>query len=243
MNLATMQFPSAALGRHVTYTAILPEPRHGPGPFPVLYQLHGRSDDHTAWVVFGRLVRHVAPYPLIAVCPDGGVSGWRNRSRGERYEDFVTADLAAHVAASFHVRPGPAAIGGLSMGGGGAIRLGLKHPDLYASIWAHSSGLGTRQRLVDDGASPQEADADDVYGIAERLLQAPPAAGLPRLTMDCGVDDGLVERNRDFHRHLVAIGFPHSYHEHPGAHTWEYWDLHVREALRQHAEVLGIQAA
>lgn len=243
MNFATVQFPSAALGRHVTYTAILPEARHGAGPFPVLYQLHGRSDDHTAWALYGRMVRHAAPYPLLVICPDGGISGWRNRSSHERYEDFVVSDLVAHVAATFHVRPGRAAIGGLSMGGGGAIRLGLKHPDLFCSIWAHSSGLGDRARLLQDGATEEEAAADDVYAIAERLLASPPPAGLPRLSFDCGLDDGLLERNRDFRRHLEAIGFPHAYAEHPGGHTWEYWDLHVREALRQHAEVLGIAGA
>lgn len=243
MNLATMHCRSAALGRHVTYTAILPEARHGAGPFPVLYQLHGRSDDHTAWALHGRLVQHAAPYPLIVVCPDGGISGWRNRGSHERYEDFVTQDLAAHVAATFHVRPGPAAIGGLSMGGAGAIRLGLKHPDLYASIWAHSSGRADGARLAEDGATAEEVAADDAFAVASRLLAAPPASGLPRLSLDCGTEDGLLGANRALHRHLEAIGFPHTYAEHPGAHTWEYWDVHVREALRQHAEVLGIAAA
>ena len=238
-----MQFHSAALGRHVAYTAVLPEPHHGPGPFPVLYQLHGRSDDHTAWVVFGRLVRHLAPYPLIAVCPDGGVSGWRNRSVNEQYEDFVTRDLAAHVAATFHVRAGRAAIGGLSMGGGGALRLGLKHPDLYASIWAHSSAISDAERLRADGASDAAAAADDLPAIADRLLQHPPVVAMPRLSFDCGARDRLVDSNRAFHEHLAKIGFPHDYFEHEGAHTWEYWDVHVREALRQHAEVLGIPRA
>jgi putative tributyrin esterase len=238
MNIATLQFRSESLDRQVTYTAILPEPSHGPGPFPVLYQLHGHGGDHAGWVLRTRLITHAAPYPLIVVCPDGGNSGWRNRSSRERYEDFVTRDLAAHVAATFHVRPGRAAIGGLSMGGGGAIRLGLKHPDLYASIWAHSSGISTRERLLADGASEAEADADDLYAVAGHALAA--GTELPRLSLDCGVDDTLLERNRDFHRHLERIGLPHGYHEHPGAHTWEYWDTHVVEALRQHAAILNI---
>lgn len=239
MNLATLRFRSEALGRQVTCTAVLPEPRHGPGPFPVLYQLHGRGGDHTGWVVQGRLVIHAAPYPLIVVCPDGAVSGWRNRSGSERYEDFVTQDLAAHVAATFHVRPGPAAIGGLSMGGGGALRLGLKHPDLYASVWGHSSAIFTGERLRADGASEAEAEADDLYAAAGRAVKA---GRVPRLSFDCGVDDSLIENNRAFHRHLEGIGLAHGYHEHPGAHTWAYWDAHVGAALRQHAEVLGIRA-
>lgn len=241
MNLATLQFHSQALGRHVTYSAILPEARHGDGPFPVLYQLHGASDDHTAWLVRSRLVDHVARYPLIVILPDGGLSGWRNAAPREKYEDLVTQDLWRHVHATFRVRPGRAAIGGLSMGGGGAIRLGLKHPGLYASIWAHSSGLQTAEQMKQRGIPEAEIPGDDVYAIAQRLLHTLPRPSLPRLTLDCGVDDFLLEANRSFHRHLEAIDFPHAYLEHEGAHTWEYWDLHVRAALRQHAEMLGIR--
>jgi len=242
VNIASVQFHSRTLGRHVTYTAILPEPRrHGDGPFPVLYQLHGASDDHTAWLVRSRLVDHVAGYPLIVILPDGGLSGWRNAGPREKYEDFVTADLVPQVAATLRVRPGRAAIGGLSMGGAGCIRLGLKHPGLFASIWAHSSGLANAERMRQRGIPETEIAADDPWGVAERLLATLPRPSLPRLSLDCGVDDRLVEMNRAFHAHLEAIGFPHTYTEHPGAHTWEYWDLHVREALRQHAEVLGIR--
>lgn len=235
LNLATMQFHSRALGRHVTYTAILPT--GGTGPFPVLYQLHGRSDDHTAWVVHSRLVDHVAGLPLIVVLPDGGISGWRNLSPHERYEDFITVDLLDHVQRTFHVRPGPAAIGGLSMGGGGAIRLGLKHPDLFASIWGHSSSLPTAQRMA-PGASEEDTSRDDVFAIAVGLVGM---SDPPRLSFDCGVDDALLQENRAFHVYLEAVGLPHTYLEHPGGHTWDYWDRHVRSAVRQHTEVLGIK--
>lgn len=241
MNLATMQFLSKSLGRHVTYTAILPDPvRHGGGPFPVLYQLHGASDDHTAWVHFSRLVQHVAPYPLIVVMPDGALSGWRNSGTRERYEDLVVVDLPRHAAATFHIRPGRAAIGGLSMGGGGAIRLGMQHPDLFASIWGHSSSLPTPDRLrARYGLSEQETAADDVYAIARGLATAP-RLSRPVLSFDCGLDDFLLADNRAFHQYLEGLGLPHTYREHPGAHTWEYWDAHVREALVQHAAMLGI---
>lgn len=239
-----MQFHSRSLSRHVTYTAILPEVgRHGDGPFPVLYQLHGHSDDHTAWLVRSRLVDHVAAYPLIVILPDGAISGWRNAGPSERYEDFVTGDLTRHVAATFRVRPGRAAIGGLSMGGGGSVRLGLKHPGLFASIWAHSSALPDAAQMRDRGIPDAQIAVDDVYAVAENLLRTLPRPSLPRLSFDCGSEDFLLNQNRAFHAHLEGIGFPHRYSEHPGAHTWEYWDLHVREALRQHAEVLGIRRA
>jgi S-formylglutathione hydrolase FrmB len=65
----------------------------------------------------------------------------------------------------------------------------------------------------------------------------------PVIAFDCGVDDQLIEENRAFHRHLEAIGPSHTYHEHTGGHTWDYWDLHVAEALEQHARVLGLRQA
>lgn len=240
VNVGTIQFRSDALGRHATYSVILPEAACGPGPFPVLYQLHGASDDHTAWLRYANLVRHCAGLPLIVVLPDGALSFWMNRGPRERYEDFVVEDLWAHVARTFPVRPGPAAIGGLSMGGFGAVYLGLRHPERFASIWAHSGAFrGAADRIA---AGWPEADAReaDVEALAERAAAARP---LPALSFDCGLEDGLLAGNRALHEALRVHAVAHGYREHPGAHTWDYWDRHVAEALDQHARVLGIARA
>ena len=73
------------------------------------------------------------------------------------------------------------------------------------------------------------------YHWAEQLDRSK----MPRLSFDCGTEDFLLEENRAFHTFLESIDLPHHYAEHPGAHTWEYWDAHVVTALAQHAEVLG----
>ena len=239
MGVASMQFHSRALGKSVTYGVILPE--EGMGPFPVLMQLHGLSDDHSAWLQRSNLVRHVTDYPLIAVLPDGGTSGYLNWKSGERlwqqrYEDLLIRDIPAHLERHFRVRPGSWAIGGLSMGGYGAMRLGLKYPERFASIWAHSSAFHIGQVL---GDAPIE-DREDalVTTHADRVAKL---AAKPDISFDCGVDDELLDSNREFHAHLEKIGLAHHYAEHPGAHTWDYWDFHVQEALRQHARVLGIE--
>ena len=62
---------------------------------------------------------------------------------------------------------------------------------------------------------------------------------LPALRLDCGLEDGLLEENRAFHHHLAQLGIPHEYAEFPGAHEWDYWDLHVREALAFHTAYLA----
>lgn len=236
MNRAVMQFMSPALGRHVTYTAFLPDPSLGNGPFPVLYQLHGASDDHQGWIQYSNLPRYVSRLGLITVLPDGGLSFWLNRGPRERYEDFIMEDLAAHVARTFQVRAGKAAVGGLSMGGFGAVYLGLRHPERFASVWSHSGAFRTRARLLELGWSEETAAIADVGALA---AMADPSTS-PVLSLDCGTEDSLLEGNRDLSRLLTERGVPHQYFESPGSHTWDYWDLHVQEALGQHARVLGV---
>lgn len=238
MSVLNVRFYSAALGKHTGFNIIHPD--HGDGPFPVLIQLHGYSDDSFSWLYNSRLVEHVADYPLIVVLPDGGTSRYINlpgldRFGLQRYEDLIVDDIPAEVRRTFNVRDGRWAIGGLSMGGFGALRLGMKHPDRFASIWAHSAGVSALPEVL-LASLDDRADAL-VETHAARLVER---ADRPRITFDCGVDDFLIEPNRALHRHLDGIGLPHAYHEHPGAHTWAYWDEHVQEALAQHAEVFGL---
>ena len=237
MITATVRFKSKALGRQVTYSAIVPEAANaGPGPYPVLYQLHGASDDHACWLTRSNLVRHAVKYPMLIILPDGELSFWLNLMEGQRYEDYLMEDLWQHVANTYNVRPGRAAIGGLSMGGFGAMRLALRYPDRFASVWSHSGAYWTQAEMAH--RSPLLLQAPD----AEILETATVAASLPQLpviSFDCGTEDFLLQENRRFHNHLTKLGIAHTYQEHPGAHNWDYWDVHVQEALVQHAEVLG----
>ena len=95
---------------------------------------------------------------------------------------------------------------------------------MVLSIFAHSSRLA------------ESADDHDVGVVAQRMERVT----MPALAFDCGVDDHLIDDSRRFHARLDALGVPHQYREHPGAHTWEYWDEHVREALAWHVRVLGL---
>jgi len=216
-SVVTVSCHSAALDRTVTYTALVPQA--GTPPFAVLYQLHGMNDDHRAWLEKSSFLRYVDGLPLVVVMPSG-----ENSYYVGPWEKLVVDDIPAHVARTFRVQEGRRAVGGLSMGGYGAIRLGLRHPQRYGSIFAHSSRL------------PQSADDHDVGWIAERVDRAT----MPALAFDCGVDDHLIEDSRRFHKTLEALGLSHQYREHPGAHTWDYWDEHVREAIAWHVRVLGL---
>ncbi|MGB3329047.1 MAG: alpha/beta hydrolase family protein [Thermomicrobiales bacterium] len=236
-----VQFFSPALNKHTNYSVLLPE--RGEGPFPVLLQLHGLTDNHRSWLLQSSINRHVEGYPFIVVLPDGGTSCYLNWNAPDRvgradYEDLMVRDLRAHVSRHFAAKPGPWAIGGLSMGGYGSMRLGLKYPDLFSSIWAHSSAFHINE-IVD---SQWVADHDDldVFQHAAALANRP-ASERPAIAFDCGTEDELLRHNRDLHARMDELGIAHTYQEHPGGHTWDYWDDHVREALARHAEVFGVE--
>ncbi len=239
MNLGQLQIYSPTLQRHVSFSFRLPSSAEaGPGPYPALLLLHGAEEDHTAWLTRTMLPVHLEGTPLIAIMPDGARSQWLNRNAHERYEDFLIHDLLPACEAFFPVRAGHWAIGGLSMGGQGALHLGLKYPTRFASIYAHSSVIPDRETLhrwLPELNPETLADAD----LYERVRHMAARPERPALSFDCGTEDPLLEENRAFHRHLQRIGYPHRYAEHPGGHTWHYWDEHVREALSQHLAVLA----
>ncbi len=243
ITIGTIQMPSHALDSAVTYHILLPDPEVvGPGPYPVLLQLHGYYDDRTAWLYKSNLLLHLERWPLIVVLPSGENYFWCDYAPKARYEKYVAFDLWNHVNQNFPVRQDSKwAIGGLSMGGFGALRLGLKFPNKFCSIFAHSSVIPTQEELADWDEPPMPAVRRemDCYQLAETI----DSKVLPRLGFDCGVDDTLIEHNRRFHKHLDTLGLPHSYEEYPGGHTWGYWDLHVQTALKQHADVLNITRA
>jgi putative tributyrin esterase len=236
MTIATVQFMSKALWRQVTYTAILPDKRTvGLGPYPVLYQLHGGNQNHTAWLYYSRLIDYARNFPFIIILPDGAQSRWAN---GEppftAYEDFLMDDLSNHILETFPATKGKWAIGGNSMGGFGAIRLGLKYPQRFFSIWSHSGVFPTAETLPNHWHWSGNANDLDCYALVDQLdLQM-----MPRLSFDCGTDDHLLEHNRHFHTYLKERGIPHAYYEYPGGHNWEYWDIRIQEALSQHHEAL-----
>lgn len=247
MGIATLQFESAALNHDALCTVVLPRiDRVGPGPYNVLVQLHGYYDAHTSWLYKSKLERHVEHLPLIVVLPGTENNWWSNLSEAARYEDLIVQDLWNYIRTMFHVRPNARwAIGGNSMGGFGSIRLGLKHPDKFCSIYAHSSRIPTPDDdegwlRIARGHSLTDALKQDLD--CYRWAQQVDRAKLPRLTLDCGVGDFLLDDNRTFHAFLESIGLPHSYHEHEGEHTWDYWDRWLPSALEQHMSVFGEQA-
>ena len=248
MALIDLTYFSQVLVKQTSATVLYPE--SGIGPFPVFYLLHGLSDDHSMWLRNTRLEAYMGGIPMIVVMPDGHRRFYTRNHDGPDYAKHLAEELPARIEAMFHAKATGKArcIGGLSMGGYGAMRLALGYPGRYVSANSFSGALNVagndRDKWVPEyhqvfGPSPLGTD-HDLVALAKKAKRK---NKLPKLMIDCGVDDHLIQENRDFHAALDELGIKHGYAEYPGAHTWDYWDLHIRDAIAFHCKALGIKKA
>jgi S-formylglutathione hydrolase FrmB len=241
MALCELHWSSAVLGQHVGTYVYLPD--DAPPPFATLYLLHGLSDDFTIWMRRTSIERYATRHGLMIVMPDGFRGFYTDNAAGPAYATYIAKELVDTIERIFPAKRARESrgVGGLSMGGYGALRLALGHPDLFAAATSHSGAVlhGSRNHPRVGGAlaepefrrifgdEPVGTD-HDVLALAHR---AQAAGKLPALRIDCGVDDDLIHDNRALHTKLDALRVPHEYEEFPGGHNWDYWDVHVQEAL------------
>ncbi len=236
MSWCEVHFGGNCVGKQSSMDVLLPD---GDGPFPVLYLLHGLSDDHTIWHRRTRIEMYVEGLPLIVVMPDGHRSFYCNDPRpgGCAYEDHIVRDVVGYVDRTFHTIAAKTgrAIAGLSMGGYGAIMLGLRHPDVFCAAAGHSGSYyfthapHPEAPEIDQFADALPPDKYDCFELARKLKQE--GAQL-HIRFDCGTEDFLLPANRAFHEALEQMQVAHEYAEYPGSHTWDYWDVHIRETIK-----------
>jgi putative tributyrin esterase len=233
-------FHSASLQRDMKYRIVLPAGYDGSAQrYPVLYLLHGLTGSYVDWESRTHLDTDAAALPLIIVMPDADDSWYTNSAANpqDRFEDYIAKDLVAEVDKTYrtiqtrHAR----AIGGLSMGGYGAMKLALKYPQLFIFAASFSGALDAanpqfkipfgdkfnQQLLAIYGPPDNPARAqNNVYELARK---ANPAA-LPYLWIVCGTEDGLLAPNHEFVNLLDERKIAHYYAESAGGHSWQYWD-------------------
>jgi S-formylglutathione hydrolase FrmB len=244
----TIDVPSARMNRTLRAAVVLPDAyrKAKKAAFPVLYLLHGGSGSFRDWLTKtpDRTLLHglADQYNLIIVTPDGDPTSYYFDSPlvpTSQFETFISKELIEKIDGTYRTvrdRRGRV-IAGLSMGGHGAMFIAARHPDLFAAAGSMSGVMNINtatwkvpaefaKSRADNFAKllgpPQPGDAPypgyTLVTLADRLK----ANGLP-LIFDIGVDDFLIETNRDLHRRLLENQTPHDYTERPGAHTWEYW--------------------
>jgi len=181
----------------------------------------------------------VPPFCLVMPGDTGAEQGsgycdWRDGTTCA--ETYLVDELLPWVAAELPAG-GELHIGGLSMGGYGALTLALRHPGVFRSA-SSTSGFfdparlfrfvpDAQQRMWGDGEGMRDHDPRALVTDAERRRDL-------RIAFDCGTEDELLDQNRDFHALLDGIGVDHSYAERPGGHEWEYWSARLEHHLRFH---------
>ena len=213
--------------------------------YPVLYLLHGYTDDQTGWVQFGE-VKHITDKaikegvatPMIVIMPDAdtGLPGYTNSISGKwNFEDFFFEELMPYVEERFRIKKNKRfrAVAGLSMGGGGSFLYALHRPDLFSSAAPLSAWMGpqTLDEMKDfakrENMTFKEKDFESflernnplklIDKISKETLNS------VRWYIDCGDDDFLFEGNSLMHIKMRKKGVNHEFRIRDGGHTWTYW--------------------
>jgi S-formylglutathione hydrolase FrmB len=253
VRVETVQLRSSLVGKTLPYRVVLP-PGYGlvtarATRYPVVYFLHGWGGHYDSWLANTALSRYASEHRLIVVTPEGE-NGWYTdgvTSPADKFESYILQELIPDVDRRFRTIGGRRGRGvaGCSMGGYGALKFGLKHPEVFALAASTSGALDAAAR-TDDPSIMQTFGESDTAARAEndlpRLARDFPAARfglLPYLYLDCGEKDPWLAANRDFVNILVERQMTHEYRQLPGAHIWPYWDRQAREILRVASEMLA----
>jgi len=201
--------------------------------FPVVYLLHGYGGWYSNWIIrVPELKDYADMYQTIIVCPDGDKSSWYFDSPVDsayRYETFISFELVAYVDRSFKTLTDKKhrAITGLSMGGHGALMLGIRHQDVFGAAGSMSGAVELTKdvarfgadKLIGDSISHTDLwNAYSVYSLVDSLHNKK----YP-IMIDCGTGDIFIRQNRRLHEKLMKLNIRHSYMERTGIHNWNYW--------------------
>ncbi len=249
MAFITVNYLSNALFRTVPVNVILPADKFSANkgeyvrnqPYKTLYLLHGLLGNYTDWVNGTRIERYAQEKNLAVVMPSGDNSFYVNGVvRNNRYGDFIGEELVEMTRSMFPLsdKREDTFIAGLSMGGFGALRNGLKFSETFGYIASLSGAL----HILDE--NPEEVNGESsVFGNREEARRSDknPAVLLedlvregkpiPKIYMACGLQDSLLDANRKYRDLILSAGADLTYIEEDGAHEWEFWDRHIKKVI------------
>ncbi|HEY9503793.1 MAG TPA: alpha/beta hydrolase family protein [Pyrinomonadaceae bacterium] len=249
----TIQFQSKLVGKALPYHVVLP-----PGyalitnsrkHYPVIYLLHGWNGHFDSWLNNTTLRQIASSSQLIIITPEGN-NGWYTDSattQTDKYETYIIDELIPDVDSRYRTirdRRGRG-IAGYSMGGYGAIKFGLKHPELFKLAASISGAFDTPSRTDDQsimeifGESGSLVRSENDLERLSRSVSPEKIAGLPYLYFDCGLSDPWLGANNHFADVLSELKIPYEYRRLPGGHVWSYWDRQVQEVLSVATHVLS----
>ena len=265
--ILSLQFKSEILDTAVRYSIYLPANYDSADKdYPVLYLLHGFTDDETIWVKWG-LVDEVADRgilsgeieEMIIVMPDAGLKWYVNQPNGTfNYEDMFIQELIPYIEKTYRVKAEKKyrAVAGLSMGGYGALGYSMRHPDVFSTCVAYSAGLCPDDEILECSQDEYDTYLSPIYGkgvsgnarLSKHWNKNNPLNLAKSISEEklksvnwyitCGDDDELLYGNSVLNKTFMDRKIPHEYRVYDGKHNWYYWRDHIGEGLRFFAKSL-----
>ena len=251
MALMHVRYQSEALyGLHISVEVILPQGEVPPRGHRTVLLLHGMSDDETMWTRRTSIERYADEHNVAVIMPAVQLSCYADMSHGYPFYTYITEELPRVMRDLFPLSSAREDnyIVGLSMGGEGACKIGLSKPENYAVIGCLSAGAYNHEPIPTENLDPEnpyhiwefnrfdgqpvEGTPRDCFANARRILAE--GKPVPRIYHAIGSSDFLLEaahKTCDFFRSFDGNPFDYHYEEHPGSHTWQFWDDHIRRFL------------
>jgi enterochelin esterase-like enzyme len=252
---------SNIMNRNVRYTIYLPaDYETSERTYPVVYLLHGYTDDNTGWLQFGEINRLADKAigegtipPMIIVMPNADSSWYINSyDSKEKYEDFFIKEFIPAIEKAYHIKGEKKyrGVAGLSMGGYGSLIYALKYPDLFAAAAPLSAAVWSDSQMVSMSDNSYEITYGPLYGKGLKgndrlnnawytnsilkLVESKPVSDLRKVRywIDCGDDDFLTIGNSLLHITLTEKKVPHEFRMRDGVHSWTYWRTGIIDALQ-----------
>lgn len=253
MALLEMTAFSQCLKREVEFYVILPD--KAPGSIgiqsverpicPTLYLLHGMSDDHSIWLRRTSIERYAAEKGIAVVMPTTDLGFYTDMAKGDPYWQYITKELPAMCRSFFpqmSTKREDTFVAGLSMGGYGALKCGLRASETF-SCAAGLSSVCDIVETVEKNVVGSDKYWQDVFGkksalpgsFNDLMAAAEDYANNPvyplHLYQWCGTEDFLYAQNVKFRKHAEKLGLDLTYEESPGVHSWKYWDEKIQTIL------------
>lgn len=217
---------------------LMPEEKPPLNGFRVLYLLHGYYGDFTDWLYMSNIMRYEKPKDLILVFPDASNSYYVNHPKGLQFEHYIIEDIITLIETTFNVskRREHRYIAGLSMGGFGALYLGLKYQHMFSKIYS-LSGVVFATDIVKHLSTSRLYQFETLFDVnhLEQYDLLTYAKNNKQahidITLYCGTEDFLYQDNIEFHQQLDTHNIKHNFIESKGNHDWHYWDEIIQDVL------------
>ncbi|MCQ2566517.1 MAG: esterase family protein [Clostridia bacterium] len=246
MAFITLNYYSEALGMQTQVDVLIPqretegeigiESKADGQKYKCLYLLHGCSDDQTIWMRRTSVERYASKYGVAVVMPFAARSYYSDMKYGEKYYQFIAKELPRTIQEFFNIsdKREDNYVCGLSMGGYGALKVGLRECDNFCAA-AGLSAVTTFEGRYDwrilknvFGDPVEIPDDDRLDKLALKQAENP---NRPKVFIGCGTEDSLYKENLQFRKMLEDLGYDVTYRESSGEHSWNFWDEYIQYVL------------